>query len=196
MVNISGINSFTSTSKYNDQGVVRSKPIEQKISAAAASSTDKVTISVDAKMANDLEKYALPDWIKDYVAPLNDLTSSTAAVESTRKYQALFDGVKGDRKAAQQFLDNDPATKQFRLNLQKYNDVKSELDQYGKYQKQAMDAAMDAIGATNGKSYYEVTSSDPSAANRAHNVFSEVLASKPDIKSLMGRLDVPAFNSI
>jgi hypothetical protein len=99
-------------------------------------------------------------------------------------------------KAARQFLDNDAANKKFRQNLQMYDVLKPELDQYGKYRKQALDAAMQAVGVTGDKSYRDITSSDPSAADRAHRVFKEVLVGMPDVKSLMSRLDVPAARTI
>jgi len=95
MSNISGLNAITSFPKYACQAVTGSKPAQQKTSIASANSADKVTISAAAQMSNGVEKYALPDWIGGYVAPLNDLTNSEA-MESAKKASALFDGVKGE----------------------------------------------------------------------------------------------------
>lgn len=195
-MNLSGINIDTSISNPNYRSGAASAPPQQKQISDQQNSADKVTISTDAKMASDLEKFALPNWIGTYTAPLNDLTPSLSQVESTRKYQALFEGIDGSNPkniaAMKQYLDNDPAVAQGRRDYQQREALKTELQQYGEYHYTAYKAAMDSIGVNEGKSYNEIVANDLSAAERAHSVFKETLFSMPGIESLMKTLDVPA----
>ena len=71
--------------------------------------------------------------------------------------------------------------------------LQPELKQYGEYSNSAYQAAMKAVGATDGKSYYDIVAKDPSAADRAASVFKETLLNMPGISFLMNRLDVPGI---
>jgi len=196
VINLSGINTEVSTSNANHRSGAVSDSAPQQQIPDQRNSTDKVTISADAKMASDLEKLALPNWIGTYTAPLDDLTNSFSQIESTKKYQALFDGVDGSNpkniEAMKRYLDNDAAVTQGRRDFQQREAFKTELQQYGEYHNTAYKAAMEAVGVTDSKSYYDIVTNDPSAADRAHSVFKETLFSMSDIRSLMSRLDVPA----
>ena len=140
-------------------------PTQQKQISASENPTDKVTISSAAKTASDL-------GLEKYAAPkwINDYIAPLNIVNSDL---ALKPGGQWDEQREA---------------------FKTELKQYGEYWGVAYQSAMKAVGATDGKSYNDIVTNDPSAADRAGGIFRETLLGMPGIRSLMSRLSVPAAN--
>lgn len=75
------INAGIPISKSSPGVGVSGNNVQQVTSRPTEVATDKVTISASAKTASDLdlEKYAAPKWIEDFIAPLNIVNSAVAS---------------------------------------------------------------------------------------------------------------------